>query len=254
MSTTVGTVAWARDTRGALPARDRFAFARQAVYAQLADVPGRLLGMLGGRAGGRALELRTRPPDGRFAVASLALAESVYRPALLGHCLRTWLWSDLLAQCDGLRYDAEPLYVACLLHDIALTGAHRADSGCCFAVHGAEVAREHLLDRGAGGAFADQVAEAITLHMNPRVPVGLGMEAHLLHAGAHLDAAGTRAAAIPRPIARRVLARHPRDGFAAEFTRAMRAEARQRPASRAGLLWKLGMRLPLMHHPLDRVH
>jgi hypothetical protein len=32
----------------------------------------------------------------------------------------------------------------------------------------------------------------------------------------------------------------------------MRREAAERPNSRAALLWRLGMRLPISHNPLDR--
>ncbi len=76
--------------------------------------------------------------------------------------------------------------------------------------------------------------------------------AHLLYAGAHLDVAGTRAGDLPRQTIREVVAKYPRDGFPACVADLMRREAAERPNSRAALLWRLGMRLPVTHNPLDR--
>jgi hypothetical protein len=113
-----------------------------------------------------------------------------------------------------------------------------------------EVARTTLVSLGADSSYADTVADAIVKHMDIRPSTR--PEAHLLHAGAHLDVAGTRGGDLPRQTIREVLARYPRDGFAACFATSMRSEATERPNSRAALLWRLGMRLPLNHNPLDR--
>ncbi|MGW1617290.1 HD domain-containing protein [Streptomyces sp. NPDC002285] len=182
------------------------------------------------------------------------MASATYPDALLAHCLRSWLLGDLIAQLDQIAFDPELLYIACLLHDLALTESHRPTArDRCFAVHGGTVARDLLADWGAEPAFAEQVAEAITLHMNAQVPVGRGAEAHLLHDAAHLDVVGTRLTEIPRSALRSVVRAHPRQGFAAEFGRLMKHEAATRPRSRAALGWRMGMRLPLHCNPLDRI-
>jgi hypothetical protein len=152
-------------------------------------------------------------------------------------------------------HDPELLYVACVLHDVGLTDTYQPDpvaGPLCFAVHGGETAYMLLLTEGAADAFAEQVADAIALHMNVRVPRRLGGEAHLLHAAAHLDVAGTRAGDLPAQARRAVVAAHPRDGFPVLFAQLMQREARERPRSRAALMWRLGMALPLSHNPLDR--
>ena len=252
MSREVGTREWARTGRGALRRRERLGLARQAVAAQLADLPGRVRAHFGGGPGRRiALSLDREPPDTPAAKQAWRLAQAAYPTALLGHCLRCWLWGDVFAQLEGLRHDPETLYIASLLHDIALTDEHRptGDAGC-FAAHGGEVARVALA--AADEALAERVAEAISLHMNVRVPAALGTEAHLLHAGAHLDAGGTRAGDVPRAAVSEILARHPRDGFAGCFTDLMRREATERPRSRAAVLWRLGMPMVLARNPLDR--
>lgn len=234
---------------GELELAAKVRFARAAVVAQVMGLPGMVRARLA--AGTSAVATDREPPDTALTRDVLELARSSYQEPLLGHCIRTWLWADLLADRDGIKPDEELLYVACLLHDIALTDSYRPPAtAACFAVHGGEVARTTLTSRGA--SYADDVAEAIALHMNIHVPLDQGVEAHLLHAGAHLDVAGTRAADLPRQTIREVVAKHPRDGFPACFAAAMRRESAERPDSRAALLWRLGMSLPLNHNPLDR--
>jgi cyanamide hydratase family protein with HD domain len=237
---------------GELDRRARLHFARQAVLAQLTGLPSLVRTHLTDGPRTPALLTDREPPDTPLTRDVLELARSSYPEPLLGHCVRTWLWGDLLASRDGITPDGQILYIASLLHDIALTDRFRPEASAgCFAVYGGEVARSTLVELGAA-QYADEVAEAIALHMNIQ-PSG-GPEARLLHAGAHLDVAGTRAADLPRDTIRAVVAKHPRDGFPACFATAMRREATERPNSRAALLWRLGMRLPLNHNPLDRKH
>lgn len=229
-------------TRGELDRAAKVRFAREAVVAQVRGLPNQLRARV--TDGPRTPFQLPDPPDTALTRDVLALARSSYQDPLLGHCIRTWFWANLLGARDGIKPDAELLYLACLLHDIALTDDYRPpESAACFAVHGAEVARTTLADLGS--PYADEVAEAIALHMN--ITVRQGPEAHLLHAGAHLDVAGT----LPREAIRQVTTKHPRTGFPTCFATLMRREATERPNSRATLLWHLGMRLPLNHNPLD---
>jgi hypothetical protein len=232
---------------GELDLGAKLRFARQAVFAQVSGLPSVLRAWL--TDGSQTFVTSDRePPDTAVTREVLELARSSYAEPLLGHCLRTWLWADLFAARDGVKADDELLYVACLLHDIALTDRFRPVDAACFAVEGGEIARTTLQSLGA--SYADEVASAISLHLDvrsPRAPV-----AHLLHAGAHLDVAGTSAGDLPRQAIREVVAQHPRDGFPDCFATLMRREAAERPNSRATVLWRLGMRLPLNHNPLDR--
>jgi hypothetical protein len=236
---------------GELDLAAKVRFARAAVVAQLSGLPNQIRARL--TPDTSAVATDREPPDTALTRDVLELARSSYEEPLLGHCIRTWLLADLLAARDGLKPDDELLYVASLLHDIALTNNHRPPkTAACFAIHGGEVARTTLTSRGTDPSYAENVAQSIALHMNIQVPVDQGIEAHLLHAGAHLDVAGTRAGDLPRQTIRDVVAKHPRDGFPACFAAAMRRESTERPDSRAALLWRLGMRLPLNHNPLDR--
>ncbi|MGA2926326.1 MAG: hypothetical protein ABSG43_10090 [Solirubrobacteraceae bacterium] len=88
----------------------------------------------------------------------------------------------------------------------------------------------HLgLAQGAGVAFAEQVGEPVALHMNVHIPRRLVGEAHLLHAAAHLDVAGTRAGDLPAQTRRAVVAACPQDGFPLLFAHSCNARQASAP-------------------------
>ncbi len=171
-------------------------------------------------------------------------------PAVFEHSERCWHWASAFARIDARHPDAEPLYLACLLHDVAL-GAPASPRAGCFAALGGQGAAE-FLKANDGGAWAYVVATAIARHMDPRTPE-VSDEAALLHDAAHLDVAGRRFAEVPGEVVGAVLAAHPRTGFAREFTCLLRGEARVRPRSTAAVLWRCGTRLPIARNPLDRM-
>lgn len=246
-----GTLAWAQATGGALDRRARFEQLRQAVLVRLAALGPdrrRRAGLFG------ALELPEREPDSELCRAALELCRETSSEALVGHCLRTWLFATLFASRDGVAHDEEVLYVACLLHDLGLTPAHwqRDERARCFAVEGAFAAERFCRERGELPGRAEQVAEAIVCHLNVRVPLECGSETRLLHAGVGLDAIGRRAAELGSGPVAAVLARHPRTGMVDELCELTAAQAKIRPESRAGLLTRLGFQGMVRANPLDR--
>ncbi len=62
-----------------------------------------------------------RFPQTPAATAALSVATRFYSPALLNHCVRSYLWGTLYASAHGIAFDDELLYVSAMLHDIALT-------------------------------------------------------------------------------------------------------------------------------------
>src|SRR6201990_2515337 len=60
-------------------------------------------------------------PQTPAATAALSVATRFYSPALLNHCVRSYLWGAMYASSHGISFDDELLYVSALLHDIALT-------------------------------------------------------------------------------------------------------------------------------------
>ncbi len=247
-----GTLAWARATGGALDRRARMELVRQAVVARLAR-----LGPGGRRAAGLdelRIELPEREPDSALCRDALELCREASSDALTGHCLRSWLFASLFAGRDGIAYDEEIVYVACLLHDLGLTPAHWNEDARaqCFGVEGAFAAESFCGEHGVDADRSDRIAEAIVCHLNVRVPTECGVETSLVHDGVALDAVGQRVADLPRPAIAEVVARHPREGLAEELVPLTRRQARERPRSRMALFTKLGFQGLVRANPLDR--
>ena len=160
----LGTLAWARATRGRLSFFDRFTLLRQGAASVLRENVGRALGL------GKAevtLAMAVEPPASDLAAAAEELARRACAPWLLNHCLRTYLWAAVMGARDSLRFDAELLYAASLLHDLGICPDFPTPAGECFALGGAEHAERHLLSAGLTNkrrkARRDRVAAQILL-------------------------------------------------------------------------------------------
>ncbi len=60
-------------------------------------------------------------PQTPAAKAALSVATRFYSPALLNHCVRSYLWGAAYAGAHAIAFDDELYYVSAMLHDIALT-------------------------------------------------------------------------------------------------------------------------------------
>lgn len=249
---TTGTMAWARATGGALDRRARFEQLRLAIVARIGTL-GPFARREAGLAGKR-LELPEREPDSELCRAALELCREVSPPALTGHSLRTWLFSALFASRDGVTYDEEVLYVACLLHDIGLTPEYweKDPHAHCFAVEGAFAAERFCLDRGVEAARAERIAEAIVTHLNVHVPLECGPETRLLHQGVALDAIGRGIRGVDPAAVTVVVERHPRDDVVEALSEPTRRQAKIRPESRVGLFTRFGFQGMVKANPLNR--
>lgn len=251
----IGSPAWLKQTHGALNRRERKSVAKDAVAVVARDLPGRARFVLDRAAGGPAL-VPPEVPHGPLFEATKEYTDSLYSPVMLGHCLRAWWFGTLFAEIDGIEFDPEVLWLAALLHDITLTEkgrlAYDAPTGC-FAAYGAELGHAFLIKNDAPSEVADQVAEAIGYHANPRVPNEASAEAQLLSSALSLDLAGLRAVDIGKHLARQVITAHPRDAMRSTFITAMRHEAHVRPHSRAAVLWRVGFAAAIGLNPLDQI-
>ncbi len=180
-----------------------------------------------------------RPPDTAASREAERLCEAACPAGLTNHCRRTFAWASLVARRRGIRYDEELLYVACLLHDLGLTDAYPTPAGRCFALTGATAAAAALRGTGWPEPRVVAAADAVALHLNVRVSVDQGAEAHLLHAGAALDVLGLGLRGLPGPAVDAVLARHPRLGFERWLAERMRAEAERSPRCRAAFFVRM---------------
>lgn len=244
MRRTVGTNAWAAGG-GQLRRQDNMRLWGQALLTRLAALPGRLQHGLGFEPNRlRHVDLQAiRLPDSRIAVSASELAGAVSEPWLFNHCMRTYLWGALLAQVNDIKFDEELFFTASVLHDLGLTSTHLCqDSSCsCFAVAGARAARRFASAQGWSNQRCDQLAEAISLHLNVRVGLNHGAEAHLLNAGAALDVIGARVRQLGTDDVTRVLDAYPRLSFKTDMAKALKGQASARPTSRAAFLVRLGL-------------
>jgi hypothetical protein len=257
---TVGSPPWIAQTRGAMTRHERAVMTRQVLGAFVADVPSRLSFRFsrGDRLPER-VDLDVTPPDSALVQDTIQLVTETHEPWLAGHCLRTWAFGRFIAQVDGLAIDDETLFLAAMLHDVALTDTYRVSpdetpAAClCFAAHGAHLAEQALVRLGADRAVATTVGDAIGWHLNAGVPQDAGPDAVALNAGAALDVIGLRAADVGRTAVAAVIREEPRDGFVDGFSAALRLEAHDRPDSRTGLLLRLGFAQAIRLNPLNRV-
>lgn len=249
-----GTIEWGERAGGSMSASDRLRYLAQGLAARLAATSLKVRHRLG--LGPEALDgvlLPERPPDSRLAREAEELCREVSTPSLFNHCLRVYLWGALLAARQRLRFDSELLYVGAALHDLGLTEAYagRSEGVSCFAVEGAVCAREWALERGCEPERARQLANAISLHVNPRVTVEHGVEEHLLAAGAALDVIGARHRELGRPLIASALQRHPRLGFKVEMDTRSREAARRGPKTRVALAYRVGFGLLISRAPFE---
>lgn len=240
MNVGVGSLGWAARTGGRLSATDAFGQLVQAVVFQLRVLPAQAFWKLG-VSEPRALRFdldELAPPDSAVARKALELCSMVSPDYLTNHCLRSYLWARVFARQDGITFDDEFLYLACMLHDLGLTDQFRPQEPgmCCFSLASAEAARAVATELQWDPQRRDALAEAITLHVNVRVGLSKGPEAHLLNAATALDVGGLRYWEIPPAAVERVVERYPRLEFKHRFPRDWRDEANQRPRSRAGFL------------------
>lgn len=236
----VGTLEWAARTGGKLRPMEKLSQLADAVLFQLRVLPAQAFWKLGvSPPKGPGLDLgKVMPPDTATAKRALEMCESASSPHLANHCLRSYLWARMFAAQDGVRFDDELLYVGCLMHDLGLTKAHvpgRPDVHC-FSLASAEAAETLAREQGWEDTRTELLAEAITLHLNVRVGLDHGPEAHLLNAATALDVGGVRYWDAPAAAIRSGVARYPRLDFKAKFPREWRDEAGARPCSRAAFL------------------
>lgn len=241
----VGSLAWARRSAGRLDGFDRLNLMAQAVLVRL---------NLRLRAQNKPpffVEAESlRVPDSALCVAAGQLLTSVSEPWLVNHCLRTFLWATILGKKEHYPYDEELLFVSSALHDLGLTEAGarltvtRAE---CFAVEGAFAAEAFLAQRGVMDKRRELIAEAISLHLNVRVPLKWGVEAHLLHAGAGFDVVGARYSEVAASTRDGVANLYPRIEMKENLVALMKRQSSMRPRSRAAFLCSHGFISMIRH-------
>lgn len=189
------------------------------------------------RGAGNADLAALKVPDTRLARAVLEVARSHQHPLIMGHAMRTVAYAHAIAALDGLRVDAELLWCAGLLHDVCL---EPAEAGHCFAVRGGQLAVATALQAGATPETANLLGDAVCRHATPGLDPNQHPVPYLVATGALVDIAGSRLEQMEPDFVRRLVAAHPREGFAAAIASAWRTETRCVRDGRAAVANRLG--------------
>lgn len=167
-------------------------------------------------------------PQTPAAAAALVVATRFYSPALLNHCIRSYLWGATYAAAHGIAFDDELYYVSALLHDIGLTDSfdsHRL----AFEEAGGDLAWVFGVAAGWPAERAARAAEIIVLHMRDDVSAAADPESHLLQVATGWDVVGRRPEEFPSEARAEILARYPRHDFGGEFIACFEDQARRKP-------------------------
>lgn len=189
-------------------------------------------------------------PQTPAATAALSVAARFYSPALLNHCVRSYLWGATYAAAHGIVFDDELYYVSALLHDIGLTDpfdSHRLP----FEEAGGDLAWVFGVAAGWSPDRAARATEIIVLHMRDDVSATADPESHLLQVATGWDVVGRRPEEFSADTRAGILTRYPREGFGSEFAACFEDQARRKPDSAAAASIARKGAERMMANPLD---
>ena len=242
----IGRQVWMQQSSGDLSLQDRVALLRHSLFPVLKQ--SLKMYALAHRKSTSMLEFSLddlQLPDSSDVQQALEKMQSCSSVALQNHCLRTWYFAAGFSKIQGLQPDDELLAVSCLLHDLGMTEsyAHHQPNCRCFAGQGAYAAKGWAIER------ADQLFDAIAMHMNPYVAPTEGTEAHLLQQAASCDVIGSRGFEFYQVFRQQLQQRYPRLNFNQEMLEFIQQEATQRPKSRTAMVVQSGLKQMIKLNP-----
>lgn len=171
-------------------------------------------------------------PQTPAASAALSVATRFYSPALLNHCIRSYLWGEMYASAHDIAFDNELLYVSAMLHDIGLSDAfdsHRV----AFEEAGGHLAWVFGIAAGWPADRAARAEEIIVLHMRGDVAANADPESHVLQVATSWEIVGRRPEEFSAEARAQMHARYPRGGFGNEFLACFKDQADRKPGCAA---------------------
>ena len=174
-------------------------------------------------------------PDSPLAASATAVLHDAADTWLIDHSQRTFQFGAALLHLRGHAVDHEILFVASMLHDLAL-GTTWDDPAIPFQLHGADLARREVKAHGADDATAELIHDAIALHLELQTGEDPRPEVAGVHLGAALDVIGLRIDEVPSELIDAVIEAHPRRRFKDELSAYLRVEADRKPTSSIALL------------------
>ncbi|KZV70529.1 hypothetical protein PENSPDRAFT_685383 [Peniophora sp. CONT] len=184
------------------------------------------------------VETLINPPTST-ASAALSVARAYSSPALVNHCLRSWIWASSLAETQGTMFDRELLYVATMLHDLGVT-PHFDAHEVAFEEAGGAVGRVFAAGAGWSEQRQRRVAEIIERHMWTSVDKNTDPEGYLLEVATSLDVSGVALEMWDIQLRKAVIEKIPRLDFSQTFVHSIHEQAIRKPNSQAARLDKSG--------------
>lgn len=190
-------------------------------------------------------------PETAAAAAARDVVTQYSTPALVNHCVRSYLLAASLAGIEQLEVDVELLYVASLLHDIALEPAFDSHT-LPFEDAGGHVAWVFAAGAGWSAERRDHAAQVIVAHMRGTDPA-VDAEGHLLDIATGLDISGRNAERWPAEFVAELVHTHPRLDLADRFIACFRDQAERKPDSSAADAMRSGLAERLTTNPLEKL-
>jgi hypothetical protein len=198
------------------------------------------------------MQLADIPVPATAATAAVAEVLRQYSPpALVNHCHRSYLLAAALAKTGGVDVDWELLYVASLLHDIALEPAFDSHT-LPFEEAGGHVAWVFTAGAGWPVERRDRAAAIVVAHMRGTDPA-VDPEGDLLDVATGLDISGRNVERWSEPLLTEMLAAYPRLDLAERFTACFRDQAVRKPQSAAAAAIGTGVADRLATNPLEKL-
>jgi hypothetical protein len=144
----------------------------------------------------------------------MRLCRDVSPPYLFNHAMRTFLFGALIGRARGQTWDAEVLYLACVLHDLGLTCRFAGDMP--FEIQGADAAVEFLRKSGLSKGRSITVWDGIAMHPYA-IAAHKPPEIALVAAGAAADVVGAALSRLTPRDQAEVIRAYPRLQFKHAF-------------------------------------
>ncbi len=189
-------------------------------------------------------------PDTAASSAALEVAAAYQSAALLSHSRRVYVWAAAYAREQGIRYDAELLFVAAMFHDLSLVPEFDSHT-VSFEEAAGHVAKVFAAGAGWPSERRERLAEVIVRHMWPEVDVADDPEGHLISRAAALDIVGKNIDDFGPDFRAEVLQQYPRLGLVDEFLSCFQAQAERKTESSAARAVKSGLSSRMAANPLD---
>lgn len=188
-------------------------------------------------------------PETAAAAAAHEVLTRYSAPALVNHCVRSYLLAASLAGLEQLEIDVELLYVSSLLHDLGLEPAFDSHT-LPFEDAGGHVAWVFAAGAGWPAERREHAAQAIIAHMRG-ADREVDPEGHLLDLATGLDISGRNAERWPAGLLAELVATYPRLDLADRFTACFRDQAQRKPDSSAAAAVRSGVAERLAANPLE---